>query len=151
MPVDELTCRRWERPLADAIGLLAPIASAAFDSSDAAYIPDRLRLAIDPELWIAEAGETPVGFKLGYRRGPDLFYSWLGGVLPAWQRRGIASALMARQHAALPMLGYRAVETRARAANNAMLILNLRHGFTIVGHEIDARGFAVVTLRKELA
>jgi GNAT superfamily N-acetyltransferase len=151
MSAEPIACRRWEDPIDGAAGLLLTLCRAAFDPFDDRYLLDRLPNLTDPDLWLAEANGAPVGFKLAYRRGPDLLYSWLGGVHPGWRRHGIAAALMERQHEAARARGYRFVETRTRAANNAMLILNLRHGFHVCGHEIDARGIAVVTQRKELA
>jgi GNAT superfamily N-acetyltransferase len=140
----------WEGPIGEAAGHLLALCRAAFDGFDDSYLLDRLPRLTDPDLWIAEREGEWVGFKLGYRRGPDLLYSWLGGVAPSARRLGIASALMERQHAGVLAQGYRFVETRTRAANNAMVIVNLHHGFHIAGFEIDARGIAVVIQRKVL-
>ena len=38
-----------------------------------------------------------------------------------------------------------------RAANNPMILLNLRHGFHVAGFETDSSGIAVVIQRKQLA
>jgi GNAT superfamily N-acetyltransferase len=130
---------------------LRALARAVFPDFDEAYLMGRLPLAIDPMLWLAREGEDWVGFKLGYRRGPDLLYSWLGGVHPRLRSRGVASALMVRQHDQAASLGYKWVETRTRAANNAMIVLNLRHGFQVAGFESDPGGAPVVIQRKRLA
>jgi hypothetical protein len=58
---------------------------------------------------------------------------------------------MDRQHAYAAAAGYSFVETRARAANNAMIMLNLRHGFGVCGFEIDERGLPMVLQRKRVA
>lgn len=129
---------------------LAPLCARIFERFDPAYL-DRLAHVAEPLLCRALAGGELVGFKLGYRRGDALFYSWLGGVDPDWRRRGIADRLIMLQHEALAARGYRFVETRTRAVNAAMLIVNLRAGFTISGYETDAKGIAVVTQRKELS
>lgn len=128
---------------------LAPLCARIFETFDPAYLA-RLAQVAEPLLCRALAGGELVGFKLGYRRGGALFYSWLGGVDPDWRRRGIADRLTLLQHEALATAGYRFVETRTRAVNAAMLIVNLRAGFTISGYETDAKGIAVVTQRKEL-
>lgn len=128
---------------------LAPLCVRIFPGFDPAYL-GRLAHVDEPLLCRALAGGGMVGFKLGYRRGDALFYSWLGGVDPDFRRRGIAEALTGLQHETLVRRGYRFVETRTRAANAAMLIVNLRAGFTITGYETDAKDFAVVTQRKEL-
>jgi hypothetical protein len=58
---------------------------------------------------------------------------------------------MERQHAHAAAAGYRFVETRTRAANNPMILLNLRHGFHVAGFEVDAKGIPVVIQRKALS
>lgn len=128
---------------------LAALCARVFPSFEPAYL-DRLAHVDEPMLCRALVGDELVGFKLGYRRGARLFYSWLGGVDPDFRRRGIADALSALQHDTLAARGYRHVETRTRAANAAMLIVNLRAGFRITGYETDANGIPVVTQRKEL-
>jgi GNAT superfamily N-acetyltransferase len=145
-----LTCRRWNAPIGEAAELLSALCEAAFEGFDDSYLRDRLAKMTDPDLWLAEADGAPVGFKLGYRRGARLLYSWLGGVVPEWRGKGVARALMVRQHEHALAQGYSLVETRTRAANNAMLLLNLSCGFHVCGFEVDARGISVVTLRKEL-
>lgn len=142
--------QRWSGPIADVADPLLALCDAVFDDFDPAYLCARLPHIADPDLWLAvESGEW-VGFKLGYRRGDALLYSWLGGVHPRLRGQGVASGLMERQHASAAAAGYRFVETRTRAANNPMILLNLRHGFHIAGFETDARGIAVVTQRKQL-
>jgi GNAT superfamily N-acetyltransferase len=146
-----ITCHRWAKPIGIAAEPLLTLYRAIFEDADDAYLTSRLPELVDPMLWIAEDGEGWVGFKLAYRRGASLLYSWLGGVHPRVRGQGVAAALMLRQHEAALADGYTHVETRTRAANNAMLIANLRHGFHVCGHEVDAHGIPVVTLRKALA
>jgi predicted GNAT superfamily acetyltransferase len=121
-----------------------------FGGFDPDYVTARLDHAASPCLIAArDEADALAGFKLGYRRGTT-FYSWLGGVRPAHRRRGLAAELMTRQHDWAAAEGYRHVETRTRAANQAMIILNLRSGFEITGFEVDAGGHGVVTQRKAL-
>jgi len=131
--------------------VLLSICETIFPGLDPAYLTDRLPHVADPHLLVARREGEAIGFKLGYRRGPQLLYSWLGGVMPEARRSGVAAMLMERQHADAAAAGYRLVETRTRAANSAMIILNLRHGFVVTGFEIDAKGIAVVTQRKVIA
>ena len=145
-----ITYHRWPDPVDAAAGPLLALYRAVFEHIDDTYLLSRLPNMTDPMLWIAEDAGGWAGFKLGYRRGRSLLYSWLGGVHPRARGQGIAAALMVRQHEAAAAEGYTHVETRTRAANNAMLMLNLRHGFHVCGHEIDARGIPVVTLRRSL-
>ena len=125
------------------------IASRVFAEFTENYIQERLPHVVDPLLLVAQEGGRWLGFKLGYRRGA-MFYSWVGGVHPEAQRRGIAQALMERQHELVRRLGYDWLMTRTRAVNNAMIILNLRNGFHISGFEVDRQGIPVVVQCKQL-
>jgi GNAT superfamily N-acetyltransferase len=128
------------------------LCQAVFDELSEGYLLDRLPL-LDGRALVAardEAGRL-VGFKLGYRRGGQLFYSWLGGVHPEARRRGLARRLMAAQHQWARSRGYAQIETRTRAVNRVMLIANLKGGFCITGFEVDRAGHAVVTQRVDLS
>jgi GNAT superfamily N-acetyltransferase len=141
---------RWQGAVADAAAPLLALCRSVFPDFSDAYLSDRLPKLDAPMLWLAiEAGRWQ-GFKLGYRRGDALLYSWLGGVTPAPRGQGVASELMRLQHAQAVAEGYRFVETRTRAANNPMILLNLRHGFHVTGFETDGQGIPVVIQRKTL-
>lgn len=96
---------------------------------------------------MASDGDEAVGFKLGYERSREEFYSWLGGVHPEYRRRGVAAEMMKRQHEWCRKNGYRTVVTETLNDNGAMLILNLRSGFRVVGTRLDERGLKVVLSR----
>ena len=150
-PTDVPRIETFTGTAAEAIALLLPLCEAVFPDFDSDYLANRLRHVADPHLLLARREDgVPVGFKLGYRRGDSLFYSWLGGVAPEARRIGLAALIMERQHAEVRALGYCHVETRTRAANNPMILLNLRHGFHVAGFEVDAHGIPVVTQRKEM-
>ncbi|KRC82177.1 GNAT family N-acetyltransferase [Sphingomonas sp. Root241] len=148
--MSDIEYQRWTGPIAAAADPLLALCKAVFAEFDSTYLLARLPHIADPDLWLAiEDGEW-AGFKLGYRRGDALLYSWLGGVHSRLRGQGVASELMERQHAHAAALGYSFVETRTRAANNPMIRLNLRHGFHVAGFEVDAHGIEVVIQRKRL-
>ncbi len=89
------------------------------------------------------------GCKLGYEQSPDTFYSWLGCVDPAYQKQGIGAELMRQQHNWCLQNGYRTVQTRTYNQWRAMLVLNIRAGFDIVGTVQGKRGLTIV-LEKQL-
>lgn len=93
---------------------------------------------------LALADDRLVGCKLGYERKPSQFYSWLGGVHPDYRGRGIAAELMRRQHDWCRQNGYHTVRTQTYNQWREMLILNLRHGFDIIGTVQGARGLTIV-------
>ncbi|MBY0384323.1 GNAT family N-acetyltransferase [bacterium] len=82
---------------------------------------------------IAYKDQTPVAFKLGYEHSDEVFYSWLGGVLPEHHGQGIATELLHLQHQKIKELGYKIVRTHSRNQFKPMMILNLKNGFRIVG------------------
>ena len=90
------------------------------------------------------------GFKFGYEQEDGTFYSWLGGVHPEYQRRGIANSLMTRQHVLVKELGYTAIRTYSRNEKMGMLILNLQSGFQIKSTFIDDKGWHKIVLEKTL-
>ncbi|HEY0625374.1 MAG TPA: GNAT family N-acetyltransferase [Allosphingosinicella sp.] len=130
---------------------LADLCAAAFHSFDGSYLLNRLPGLSGVAAVVALEKGAPIAFKLGYRRGHDLFYSWLGAVHPLWRRKGVARRLMEAQHRWANEQGYRFVETRTRASNTPMIILNLSAGFVISGYEVDRAGHPVVTQRRNLS
>ena len=56
---------------------------------------------------VAEIDGQPAGFKLGYQQQEKVLYSWLGGVLPAFRRHGIAQRLLVEQERWARAQGYR--------------------------------------------
>ncbi len=99
---------------------------------------------------LAVSDSQIVGFKIGYRDSPYDFYSWLGGVDPEFRRRGIADELMVRQHRFAEKQGYKTVVTKTKNQFKAMLIVNLRHGFDIIGSYTDHKGEPKLILKKWL-
>ena len=79
-------------------------------------------------------GDKPVGFKAGYERD-GYFYSWMGGVLPAYRKKGIAQALANAQEAWAKKQGYDSITFKTRNVHKAMLIFALGNGFDIIAVE----------------
>ncbi len=91
-----------------------------------------------------------VGFKFGYEHEDGVFYSWLGGVHPVYQQRGIASRLMEAQHAWCKRQGYTRVRTYGVNDKKAMLIVNLKAGFDIIRTFNDDKGRHKIVFEKDL-
>jgi GNAT superfamily N-acetyltransferase len=109
------------------------------------------RLTHMPDASVNVASDAQViGFKMGYANATDRYHSWLGGVHEGWRRKGVALQLMQRQHDWLRSRGYVSVETAAVPENVAMLSLNMRVGFRVIGSY--CRGDHLrVTLAKDLS
>lgn len=82
---------------------------------------------------VASENNNLVGFKLGYVRDQAQFYSWLGGVLPAYRSLGVASELMRMQHQWCLDKKFKKIRTHTTNKFPEMISLNLKHGFEIVG------------------
>ena len=78
---------------------------------------------------------TPIGFKIGYERDGK-FYSWLGGTLPAYRSKGIASALADKQEEWAKNQGYTTIWMKTRNCFPEMLMMAIGRGFRIVGFDL---------------
>ncbi|MFN7728952.1 MAG: GNAT family N-acetyltransferase [Bdellovibrio sp.] len=92
--------------------------------------------------------EKPVGFKLGYAQDRDEFYSWLGGVHPDFQRVGIASKMALQQQTWCKAQGYKKIRTKTESPHRAMLMLNLRQGFEVIGTQQSGEHLKILLEKK---
>ena len=118
------------------ISIIVDLANRIFKTDQAQYIHSRLESESGFYLQIAYIESQPVGFKLGYRLGPELFYSWLGGVLDTHRGLGLAKQLMTNQIDWCRENGYKVITTKTRNQFQSMLLLNLKMGFSITGFEV---------------
>ncbi len=102
------------------------------------------RLSSVPHLILVAWHErTPVGFKVGYERKEPLlqaspyFYSWMGGVLPDYRRKGIAKALADTQEEWARQHNYPHVTFKTRNRHRGMLLFGISNGFQII--RVEAR------------
>ena len=113
-----------------------------------------LRTEIAGYRWVylcaAYEGEQLVGYKLGRSSDPRTFESSLGGVRASARRRGIATELAELQEAWCRTLRFRFLTTEAHQDNKAMLILNLKRGFKIVGTTYCRREHLKIQFEKAL-
>ena len=80
---------------------------------------------------VAYDGSLPIGFKVGYER-ENYFYSWMGGVLPAYRKKGIALRLAWEQELWAKQHNYPHVTFKTRNRHQAMLLFGLKNGFQII-------------------
>lgn len=106
-----------------------------------------------PELLtiIAYQNQQMIGYKMGYRRKEGHFYSWLGCVSDEFRGQGIAAELMKLQHEWCKKHKYHSIRTMTYNRWRSMLILNLKHGFNIVGLLADKAGEPKIILEKSIA
>lgn len=94
--------------------------------------------------------EDLIGFKVGYRYNENTFYSWVGGVLTANRKQGIAQKLMELQHQKAKEIGFDSVRTKSMNPFKAMMILNLKNGFDIVQVYTNDSGQTKIVFEKKL-
>ncbi|MEZ0265810.1 MAG: GNAT family N-acetyltransferase [Phycisphaerae bacterium] len=99
---------------------------------------------------IAHLEGNPVGYKVGYRENPGLFYSWTGGVLPDYRTFGVARRMQDYQHGLLRGRGYRAVAFSTFNKFREMLLFGLSTGFVPVGVDLKPENEIAIKFRKDL-
>jgi len=148
--VDNIEYRLTKPPFLESqIQEFLDLAEKVFGSTDRADGSWRLQKMPDVTFFAARRDGELVGFKIGYAITSFRYYSWLGGVDPAYRRLGIAQELMNRQHAWISQNGFASVETGAQQDNLAMTRLNLMSGFQVVGIRFKDLG-PEVTYEKRL-
>ena len=148
--MSKVTFSVFDGEINETLGISEGFCAKLFPARSDDFVRSRLPFVARPQLCLARHEEKLVGFKLAYQTADVILFSWLGGVLPEAQRIGVATGLMRLQHEQARSLGYEKIETRTRTSNTPMMILNLRHGFEIVGLEADAHGRFVVLQQKDL-
>ncbi len=107
-----------------------------FDSPHGADEYERRFQNVPHLILIAEVNGNAAGFKVGYQRGGETsFYSWMGGVLPAFRRQHLARQLALVQEQWAKEKGYRKIVFRTRNRHKAMLLFGIKNGFQIVSVE----------------
>lgn len=84
---------------------------------------------------IAKVNGASVAYKVGYELSNEEFYSWLGGVDPAYRKQGIATQLREFQENWAKENGYQAISVKSMNRYPNMLHLLLSSGYKIIGFE----------------
>lgn len=80
----------------------------------------------------AKQNDEVIGCKVGYDRFEDgSFYSWLGGVLPAHRKSGIAKKLADYQEDWAKSQKYTSIKFKTLNRHKAMLQFAIKNGFSI--------------------
>lgn len=77
-----------------------------------------------------KAGEV-CGFKVGYELDDSIFYSWVGGVLPAHRRSGVAQALLDAQESWVWSYPYQAIRVKTSAKFPAMILFLEKNAYQL--------------------
>ncbi|WP_408009654.1 GNAT family N-acetyltransferase [Pseudalkalibacillus sp. A8] len=130
------------------LGLLNALHNRVFGSTNG-FVED-LQTKHRPFILVAIEKESPVGYKIGYERKANHFYSWLGGVHPDYRGKGIGEELLIRQHKWCQENNYKTIRTHTKNKWRNMLILNIKNGFDVIGTFTDVKGEPKIILEKRL-
>jgi GNAT superfamily N-acetyltransferase len=101
---------------------------------------------------VANLGDRPVGFFLGFELKPTVYFAWFYGVLPEFRRQGIASQLMEAVHSWARQNDYESVRLECHNQHRPMLHLAITSEYDIVGMRWDPdRGDNLVIFEKALS
>ncbi|REE05786.1 GNAT family N-acetyltransferase [Marinoscillum furvescens] len=91
-------------------------------------------LSSEHVILIAEENGKPIGFKVGYDRflNGEVFYSWMGGVLPDHRQKGIARLLLQKMEVWCRLKGYKALKFKTQNRHRSMMQFAIRAGFDVV-------------------
>ena len=90
-------------------------------------------LSVQHLLLVAREGDQTVGFKLGYADDrPGHFHSWLGGVIPKYQRQGIATELLKKQEEWARTKDFRTIGFNTFAEFPAIQAMGDKNGYRLV-------------------
>lgn len=106
--------------------------SSIFKDAKSDFFIDRIKAKEDLLSLVAYQNKVPVGFKIGYQYNETTFYSWVGGVLENYRKKGIAKTLALLQENWAKEKGYCKLRTKSMNQYKPMLILNLKNNFDIV-------------------
>lgn len=87
---------------------------------------------------VADVHGELAGFKVGYDKfGDRSFYTWMGGVLPAFRKQGVAKMLAEYQEEYAKNAGFKSILLKTRNRHKNMLLFAISSGFKIV--EVECR------------
>ena len=95
---------------------------------------------------VARVDGEPAGYKLGYEETAERFYSWIGGVVAAHRRRGIAQQLLLAQESWCRDNGYREIAVKSQNRFRSMIALLVRNEYDVFGVQLNG----AIVFRKQL-
>ena len=124
--------------------------TAVFEDAQPDFFINRITNKKQVLCLIAYDKNTPVGFKIGYEYNETTFYSWVGGVLENYRKRGIAKTLALLQEKWVKENEFTKLRTKSMNQYKPMLILNIKNGFDIVQIYTNDSGQTKIVFEKEL-
>lgn len=80
---------------------------------------------------VAEVEGLLVGFKVGHPKNNTEYYSWLGGVVPAYRHAGVAQELLSFQENWVKSSGFKCISVKSMNRFPSMLRLLIKNSYKI--------------------
>ena len=161
-PVERVNAQAWGPAWEELRAVCFPHGANRPTKVERIYTPDEregyarlLRsLAARPlrhHLLIRDGDGALVGVVRGSQRPGAEWHMSITAIKPAYQGRGLYSALLQRLIALMGGIGFRAITSRHHADNNAVLVPKLKAGFIISGFDLSPKRGLMVELCYPLA
>lgn len=137
-------------PSKENLEILKKLYLEIFEDANIEFFIKRLQEKENLISLIAYQNNIPVGFKIGYKYNETTFYSWVGGVLPNFRRKGIAKELAKQQENWVKKHRYKTLRTKSMNCFKPMLILNIKNGFDIKQVYTNESGQTKIVFEKKL-
>jgi len=137
-------------PNKESLKTLLDLYSSIFKDARIDFFKQRLTIKENVLSIIASEDQKPIGFKVGYRYDETTFYSWVGGTLEDFRKRGIAQHLAELQQNWVKNKGYSKLRTKSMNRFKPMMILNLKNGFEIIKVYTNKSGQTKIIFEKNL-
>ncbi len=124
--------------------------SEIFEDADLDFFKKRVEEHTKLLSVLAYLNNQLIGFKAGYPYNKEIFYSWIGGVLPKYRQQGSGTKMVQIQEDFARSNGFKKLRTKSMNIYKAMMILNLKNGFDITNVYTNTRGQTKIVFEKLL-
>ncbi|WP_223032235.1 GNAT family N-acetyltransferase [Hanstruepera marina] len=121
-----------------------------FNDADSKFFVERIQHESNIFSVLAYSNNELVGFKIGYRKNKERFYSWIGGVKKAYRNLGVGKELARLQEIYAKEMGYKVLQNKSMNRFKPMMILNLKNGFNITKVYTNEKGQTKIVFEKTL-
>lgn len=122
--------------------------SSLFEDADLKFF--KQRVLEHPQLCtvLAYQNDNLIGFKIGYPYSENTFYSWIGGIIPQFRKKGIATQLAKLQEDYVRSKGFTKLRTKSMNQYKPMMVLNLKNDFDITKIYTNSKGQTKIVFEK---
>ncbi|PNQ74701.1 GNAT family N-acetyltransferase [Hanstruepera neustonica] len=121
-----------------------------FSDADSKFFIERIQQELNVFSVLAFNNGKLIGFKIGYPKNQEIFYSWIGGVKTQYRSQGVGKTLAELQEVHAKHFGFQKLQTKSMNRFKPMMILNLKNGFNITKVYTNEKGQTKIVFEKDL-